>query len=163
MANAKAGEVAASVAKVALSGVFLYAGSLKAFDPAGFALSIDNYRLLPYPVAAALAVYLPWLELFCGLGVLWPRTRLGALAVLIGLSLGFSGAIASAWLRGLDISCGCFGSEEGSRASLVVSLLRSVSLVLLCGCVLRRECRQHRANRADPQNRTTNCAASRWE
>jgi len=137
--SAKTGEVAALIAEVALGGVFLYAGGLKALDPASFALSIDNYRLLPYPVAAAMAVYLPWLEIVCGLGVLWPKTSRGALAVLLGLCLVFSGAIASAWIRGLDISCGCFGADEANRFSLVLSLARSVSLVVVCGWLFWRE------------------------
>ena len=137
--SAKTGEVAALIAEVALSGVFLYAGSLKALDPASFALSIDNSRLLPYPVAAAMAVYLPWLELVCGLGVLWPKTSRGALALLLGLCLVFSGAIASAWIRGLDISCGCFGADEAGRFSLVLSLARSVSLAVVCGWLFWRE------------------------
>ncbi|MFA5058660.1 MAG: MauE/DoxX family redox-associated membrane protein [Opitutaceae bacterium] len=145
--SAKTGEMTALAASIALSGVFLYAGAVKIPDPAGFAWAIHNYRLLPYPAAAALAVYLPWLELGCGLGVLWPKISPGALIVLLGLCLVFSGALASALARNLDISCGCFGSEGGSRASLIVSLLRSVSLVLLCGWMLRRECRQHRTSR----------------
>jgi uncharacterized membrane protein YphA (DoxX/SURF4 family) len=126
--------------------VFLYAGGLKALDPAGFAIVIDKYRLLPYPVAAAIAVYLPWLEIVCGLGILWPRTRRGALALLLGLCLVFSGAIASAWIRGLDISCGCFGADETGRFPLVFSLTRSVSLALLCGWLLWREAGRESAN-----------------
>ncbi|MDD2764130.1 MAG: hypothetical protein PHE83_09185 [Opitutaceae bacterium] len=126
------------IARVTLAAVFCYAGGLKALDPAGFTLSIDNYRLLPYPVAAAVAVYLPWLELVCGLGILWPRTRLGAVVVLLGLCLVFSGAIASAWIRGLDISCGCFGGDEAGHFSLVLSLARSGFLTLGCGWLLWR-------------------------
>jgi uncharacterized membrane protein YphA (DoxX/SURF4 family) len=130
------------IARIVLAGVFLYAGGVKALDPAGFAAAIDHYRILPYPAAAAGADYLPWLELACGIGVLWPRIRLGAVAVLFGLNLVFSAAIASAWLRGLEISCGCFGDEGGNHASLVISLLRSTTLALLCGWLLWREKRR---------------------
>ena len=92
--SAKIEAMITSAGRIVLAAVFLYAGGLKALDPAGFALSIDNYRLLPYPVAAALALYLPWLELGSGLAMLWSRIRLGALAVLLGLGLVFSGVIA---------------------------------------------------------------------
>lgn len=144
--SAKTEAMIALVARVVLAAVFLYAGGVKALDPAGFALSIDNYQLLPWTAAAALAVYLPWLELGCGLGVLWPKTRLGALAVLLGLGLVFSEATASALIRSLDISCGCFGDGGHGRSTLVISLIRSVSLTLLCGWLLWREKEKHCAN-----------------
>jgi uncharacterized membrane protein YphA (DoxX/SURF4 family) len=147
--SAKIEALITSAGRIVLAAVFLYAGGLKALDPAGFALSIDNYRLLPYPAAAALALYLPWLELGGGLAVLWPRIRPGALAVLLGLGLVFSGVIASAWLRSLDIGCGCFGGDAHGRSALAVSLLRSVFLVLLCGWLLGREWEQHCADGAD--------------
>ena len=142
----KAEEVIALAASVALSAVFVYAGAIKVLDLASFALAIDNYRLLPYPAAAALAMYLPWLELICGGAVLWPRIRLGAVAVLLGLCLVFGGAIASAWIRGLDISCGCFGGDGGGRTSLVISFIRSVALLLLCAWLLWRERQQRSPN-----------------
>lgn len=137
--SAKAGPLMALVARILLAAAFLYAGGVKALDPAAFALAIDNYRLLPYPAAAVLAVYLPWLEIACGIGLFWSRLRLGALAVLVGLCLVFGGAIASAVMRDLDIACGCFGGDGGSRASLLISLVRSVTLILLGGWLLCRE------------------------
>jgi len=143
--SAKAGRLMALIARLLLAAAFLYAGILKALDPAAFALAIDNFRLLPFPAAAALALYLPWLEIVAGLGVLWPRFRGGALAVLVGLCGGFAGAIASAVLRDLDIGCGCFGGDGGSRASLLLSLLRSVALLGLGGWLLLRE--RHAAER----------------
>ena len=145
--SAKIEALITSAGRIVLAAVFLYAGGLKALDPAGFALSIDNYRLLPYPAAAALALYLPWLELGSGLAVLWPRIRPGALAVLLGLGLVFCGVIASAWLRSLDIGCGCFGGDAHGRSALAVSLLRSVFLVLLCAWLLGREWEQYCADR----------------
>jgi uncharacterized membrane protein YphA (DoxX/SURF4 family) len=146
--SAKIEAMITSAGRIVLAAVFLYAGGLKALDPAGFALSIDNYRLLPYPAAAALALHLPWLELGCGLAVLWSRIRPGALVVLLGLGLVFSGVIASAWLRSLDIGCGCFGGDAHGRSALAVSLVRSVFLVLLCGWLLGREWEQHSADGA---------------
>ncbi len=130
------GPVIAMAGRVILAAVFVYAGVAKALDPAGFAGSINGYRLLPYPACAALALYLPWLEIACGLGVLWPRTRLGALSLLFFLCLIFGGAIASAWMRDLDIGCGCFGGGEAGAAALRGSLVRSVMLALLSGVLL---------------------------
>ena len=137
--SAKAGLLMALVARILLAAAVLYAGGIKAVDPAAFALAIDNYRLLPYSAAAVLAIYLPWLEIECGIGLFWSRLRLGALAVLVGLCLVFGGAIATAVMRDLDIGCGCFGGDGGSRASLLISLIRSVALMLMGGWLLCRE------------------------
>ena len=139
--SAKTGPLMALLARILLAAAFLYAGGIKVLEPSEFALAIDNYRLLPYPAAAALALYLPWLEIACALGLFWPRFHLGALAVLVGLCLVFGVAIASAVIRDLDIGCGCFGSDGGGRAALLFSLLRSAALALLGGWLLGRELR----------------------
>lgn len=128
-------------ARVALATVFVYAGALKALDPAAFALAVFHYRLLPYAAAAALALYLPWLEMVCGLGVIWSATRLGALNLLVGMSVVFAAAILSALWRHLDIACGCFGPGPAGSAALVVSLIRSLALILVSGGLLWRELR----------------------
>ena len=125
--------------RIVIAAVFVYAGVAKALDPAAFADSIDGYRLLPYPGGAALSLYLPWLEIAAGLGVLWPRARLGALSLLFLLCLVFGIAIASAWVRNLDIGCGCFGGGDIGAAALRGSLLRSVALAVLAGALLWME------------------------
>jgi uncharacterized membrane protein YphA (DoxX/SURF4 family) len=137
-------------ARVALATVFVYAGALKALDPAAFAQAVFHYRLLPYPAAAALALYLPWLEMVCGLGVIWAATRLGALNLLVGMSLMFVAALLSALWRHLDIACGCFGLSAGGPTALAVSLIRSLALVLVSGCLLWRELRPPASRGASP-------------
>ena len=92
-----------------VGGLFIYAGVMKAFDPVGFARDIDNYKLLPWPVAVALGLYLPWLEIFSGLALITRRLYRGALLILAGLMIVFIAASMIAKARGLDISCGCFG------------------------------------------------------
>ncbi len=123
-------------ARLVLGGAFGYAALLKLSDPGSFAADIGNYHLLPYPLTIALAVYLPWLELVCALAVLLRWRERGALAVLLVLCLVFSIALASAWLRELDISCGCFGSI-GDPTSLGFALLRAVGLGVLAFGLLR--------------------------
>ena len=134
-------DLAEGAARLALGAVFLCAGALKALDPAAFAAAVDRYRLLPYPAAAALALYLPWLEIACGAGVFWVRTRLGALNLLLGLCVMFSAALASAWWRHLDITCGCFGLGAGGPTALLFSLVRSLALGLASGLLLWGELR----------------------
>jgi putative oxidoreductase len=78
-------------------------------DPVGFARDIDNYNLLPWPVAVVLALYLPWLEIFSGLALVTRRLYRGGLLILTLLTTVFIAASIVAKARGLDISCGCFG------------------------------------------------------
>ena len=98
--------------RLALGGVFIYAGALKIVDAPGFARDVHHFQLTPWIVSAHLAVYLPWLEVFAGLALFLRRLSLGATLALVILNAVFLIALTSAWARGLDISCGCFGKEE---------------------------------------------------
>src|SRR5262245_36871629 len=115
-----------------LAGIFIYAGALKAFDPVQFASDIDNYKILPWAVSVALAFYLPWLEILCALGLAFRFLYRGALALLIALMVVFTLAIIAAKVRGLDITCGCFGhasqhwsfsSHLGTNLAILAALL----------------------------------------
>ena len=123
--------------RIILGGTFVYAAVFKIRDPAGFVADIGHYRLLPYPLAVALGVYLPWLELLCGTAVLIRRLEQGALLILTGLCALFGVALASAWIRSLNIDCGCFGHAITS-SSLPLALARTLSLDLIAFCLLRR-------------------------
>jgi putative oxidoreductase len=92
-----------------LGGVFIYAGAIKAWDPIGFANDIDNYKILPWVIVVGLAFYLPWLEILCGLALITHRFYVGGLAILTALVSIFMVATIAAKIRGLDITCGCFG------------------------------------------------------
>ena len=112
-------------------------GNLSVADPAEFAHDINNYRILPWFVSVALAFYLPWLEIFCGLGLAFRVLYRGALSILIALIVVFTLATIAAKVRGLDITCGCFGhvSQHWSLpAHLATNLAILAALVLLWVC-----------------------------
>jgi len=100
-----------------VGGVFIFAGLTKIvgfqpfhwLDPMEFARDIDNYKMLPWTISVGLALYLPWLEVICGLALIFRRWYSGALAILFALLLVFIGASIVAKTRGIDVSCGCFG------------------------------------------------------
>ena len=92
-----------------VAAVFIYAGAIKALDPIRFAGDIDNYKILPWAIGVRLAFYLPWLEIFCGLALIARRLYLGGLSILTALICVFIVATVAAKVRGLDITCGCFG------------------------------------------------------
>jgi putative oxidoreductase len=97
-----------------VGGLFLYAGIVKALDPLRFANDINNYHLVPWSLTVRAAFYLPWLEIVCGLGLIFHRLFSGAVAITFALMVVFLVATVSAKVRGIDISCGCFGSASSS-------------------------------------------------
>jgi putative oxidoreductase len=92
-----------------VGGIFIYAGAIKALDPIRFASDIDNYKILPWFISVRLAFYLPWLEILCGVALITRRFYLGGLSILATLISAFVIATVAAKVRGLDITCGCFG------------------------------------------------------
>ena len=117
-----------------LVGIFIYAGVVKAIDPVQFASDIDNFKILPWPVSVALAFYLPWLEIFSALGLVFRFLYRGALSILTASIVVFTLAIIAAKVRGLDITCGCFGhaSQHWSFPShLLTNLAILAALVAL--------------------------------
>src|SRR5213596_2842956 len=117
-----------------VAGVFIYAGAIKALDPVQFANDIDNYKIFPWPISVALAFYLPWLEIFCGFALVVRLLYRGALSILTTLILTFTLVTIAAKVRGLDITCGCFGhaSQHWSFPShLATNLAILAALVVL--------------------------------
>ena len=97
------------IVDVIVGGIFIYAGVIKMLDPVQFANDIDNYKTLPWFFSVRLAFYLPWLEIFCGLAVIFRFLYRGGLSILMALIALFIAATIAARARGLDITCGCFG------------------------------------------------------
>lgn len=92
-----------------VANAFADLGQLSLANPGEFASGIDNFKLLPWPVSVALAFYLPWLEIFCALGLVFRFLYRGALSILSASIVVFTLGIVAAKVRGLDITCGCFG------------------------------------------------------
>jgi hypothetical protein len=117
-----------------IGALFVYAGLVKAWDPARFAGDIENYHILPWAVNVRLAFYLPWLEILCGLALIFRRLYSGAIALVFALMVVFIGATIAAKVRGLDISCGCFGhasDQLGFAWHMVLDLAILAALVAL--------------------------------
>lgn len=126
------------VLELLCAALFLYAGCTKAWDPASFARSIENYQLLPAWPSALMALYLPWLEMIAAGALIVGKTRQAALSILCGLCLVFVIALSTAWIRGLDIQCGCFGENS---STVVAALIRAALLGGLLFWLLIRETR----------------------
>src|ERR1043166_1745263 len=124
-----------------VAAVFIYAGPLKAFDPFQFAHDNANYSVLPWTIAVGLAFYLPWLEIICGLALIFRLFYRGAVSILTALVAIFLIATVAAKARGLDITCGCFGhaSQNWSFPThLALDLAILAALAALCYCSVAR-------------------------
>ena len=127
-------QLIADLQHLRFASAFADLGNLSVADPAEFAHDINNFRILPWIVSVALAFYLPWLEIFCGLGLVFRVLYRGALSILIALIVVFTLATIAAKVRGLDITCGCFGhaSQHWSLpAHLATNLAILAALVVL--------------------------------
>src|SRR5881394_4055415 len=125
------------IAEFIVGGIFIYAGVIKALDPIRFASDIDNYKILPWTISVRLAFYLPWLEILCGLTLIARRLYLGGLSILTALTSIFIIATIAAKIRGLDITCGCFGHASKNwsfTAHLALDLSLLAALIALCIC-----------------------------
>ena len=113
---------------VSAGAVFVYAGVVKAEDPMHFASDISNYAMISWGLGVRLAFYLPWLEICCGLALVFHRLFSGALAIAIALMLVFLGATIWARAQGIDVSCGCFGTLS-SNLTLTWHLVIDVAIL----------------------------------
>jgi uncharacterized membrane protein YphA (DoxX/SURF4 family) len=112
-------DVVIFVLRVALGGIFLAAGLLKASHPELLAATIAAFRILPEAVIAPLAIALPYFEMILG-GYLIAGLFTRAAAYVAAAQLaGFAAAIASVVVRGIPTSCGCFGPSDTAPASWV--------------------------------------------
>jgi len=99
-----------TLARLVLGGVWLVAGWMKITDLDASVRAVRAYRLLPETLAQVVGAGLPAVEVLLGvLLVVGAGVRAGAVVSAV-LMAAFVVGIASAWLRGLQIDCGCFGS-----------------------------------------------------
>ena len=136
-----------------LGGLFVYAGAIKALNPAEFANDIANYQLLPWQYAVAGAHFLPWLEIFSGFALLFGTWKSGALRVLLLLMLLFLQALVTAWLRGLNIHCGCFG-RAFATSNYALLFLRDFAITFALAWLFSRDWKLRIAEEAVAENAT---------
>ena len=105
--------------RLLVGGMFVFAGALKIADPAGFAVAVGNYRLVPHELTNLVAVLVPWVEVVAGVLVLAGIWLRAAALVITSLTVMFAVVIVSALARGLNIECGCFGTMGGKHIGLV--------------------------------------------
>jgi uncharacterized membrane protein YphA (DoxX/SURF4 family) len=130
----RAVSVAVLLLRLGLGGVFVVAGALKIGHFDLFASQIAGFQLLPHAVVAPLALLLPFVEVLLGAYlILGLFTRYAAAFAALQLAI-FSAAIASAVVRGISTSCGCFGPSDQSVTSWP-EVARDVGFALIAAFV----------------------------
>lgn len=129
------------VARLVVGCVWIYAGASKLGDPARSVAAVRAYQLLPGSMAQPVGQLLPVLEVVVGAMLVLGLLTRGAAVISSVLFVAFIVGIASVWVRGMTIDCGCFGGggydpDAASRypweiARDTVLLLASAFLVRL--------------------------------
>ncbi len=125
---------ASTLARLALGGILITAGALKAIDPQTSTAAVRAYRLLPASLETVVGWALPFVEIALGL-LLLAGIATRVIAVFIaGLLLMFIAAVISAAARGLSIDCGCFGGGgevEAGQAAYGIEIVRDLGFLAL--------------------------------
>jgi uncharacterized membrane protein YphA (DoxX/SURF4 family) len=100
------------LARIFLAFIFIYAGTDKISDPAGFSQAIQNYKLFPVEMINIFAITIPWIELICGLLLLLGISVRENSLIISSLLFVFTLAVAISMIRGLNFDCGCFGKPS---------------------------------------------------
>jgi uncharacterized membrane protein YphA (DoxX/SURF4 family) len=122
------------VARLALGGVFVYAGLEKILSPREFARVVVNYRILPDWAAVYFGFLLPWIELVLGAllvaGIFVRQAAVGLSFLVVVFMIALTIKAASGGLK----ECGCFLSAVKAGAhGLGYYLGRDVILLALGG------------------------------
>ena len=115
--------------RVIIGFIFIYAGTLKISDPAGFSDAINNYDLLPLSFVNYFAITLPWIEVVAGLFLLFGISVKENSLIISVMLVVFILAIIISLGRGLNIECGCFGTTSGTKVG-IIKLVENI--ILLC-------------------------------
>ena len=121
---------------LAFGAFFIWSGVAKVKNPIAFADAVRNYEIVGDPFAVAIAHFLPLVEVFAGVFVMLGILRRGGMAVLLGCLVVFNVALCLAWIRGLDITCGCFGGTEKVNYPIRVGM--NFALIALGFIILNR-------------------------
>jgi putative oxidoreductase len=116
--------------RIALAGLFFYAGALKAGASQEFAMALLPFTFVPPEWTMPLALSLALVEILTAILLVLPRAfPLGA-ALVCALCLLFIGVISWALWNGIIVSCGCFGGDESPSAwKMLLAIGRDILLI----------------------------------
>ena len=133
------------LSRLLLGIIFIYASIDKIIDPITFSDNIDNYHITPIFLNNLAALVIPWLELFIGSFLLigsftyiyfvlsdvffvkFERYLKASSLIAICLLIFFIFILSQAYVRGIDVHCGCFkGSSSLDVSDLKTNMLKRI-------------------------------------
>lgn len=123
--------------RIVLGAIFVVAGASKVGHADMFAAQIAGFRILPQVLIAPLALGLPFLEIMLGGYLILGLFTRASAWVAVGLLAAFDLAIASAVVRGMSVSCGCFGPNDATVTTWAEVARDAVFVVLAVIVALR--------------------------
>jgi uncharacterized membrane protein YphA (DoxX/SURF4 family) len=110
-----------TICRFVLAAVWLWAGLAKAADPWMAERAVDAYQLVPAMLVKPVAWGLPFIEIglamLLALGIATRTIATISMALLGAFMIG----IGSAWARGIQIACGCFGGGGADPSATWIS------------------------------------------
>jgi uncharacterized membrane protein YphA (DoxX/SURF4 family) len=100
-------------------GLLIFASLNKILHPYEFAALVENYRVLGMGLSRWVAVWSPYLEFCIGLLLIAGIWLDAASVMTAGLMFVFLVLVIQAYIRHLDIQCGCFSMESTGVIGLV--------------------------------------------
>ena len=123
-------DVLSALARFGLAFMWIYAGATKIGDRVTVTRNIEAYEIFTAHWSGLLANLIGPLEIAGGLLLLLGIKLRPAGWVSVGVLLLFIIGLASAYSRGLQIDCGCFGPQpDSSGADLLWAIARDVALL----------------------------------
>jgi putative oxidoreductase len=131
---------AINLVRIFLGVIFAYAGGSKLYSSSDFFRALVGYDVgVSNGVLWSIALVLPSFEILCGLALIcdrWPET---VRSVAAYMCMAFVLVLAQAYLRGLQVECGCFGGRGIANAERLDIALGRAMCLLAASIFLKRE------------------------
>jgi hypothetical protein len=133
-------EIAARLIASGVAAVLAYSAYSHLENGHHFLHTILNYRLVGHSLGLVLAIAVPFVQLLLALIVLFdPPARTLGFFVCSLLFASFAIVQSTAWARGLNIACGCFGaSDDNPIGPASIGLAAACAIVSFAGWWLAR-------------------------
>lgn len=125
--------------RLIVGGFFLYASFSKLMNQEEFSRAIYNYKL-PYfdSLINISAIVIPSMEFFTGLFLILGIFKRGSSLIISVLLIVFIILLTQAYIRGLDISCGCFSLETiGQKSDILQRIIEDILLLIASILILK--------------------------
>jgi len=122
--------------RLVIGGMFVYASIDKIVHPDQFAKIIYYYKMMPGDLINFFALILPLVELITGVFLIAGFWEKSAGLLITALLLIFLVALTSAYVRGIDISCGCFSTTTKVKGEVLSYIFRDIVLIVTMGMIL---------------------------